>query len=225
MTHSRSAAPVLVSFILMVAWLLAGSAAARGGRGEPQPIRRSVQLQDVSEVVGQFMAINGVRYHVHDLAMARTPDAGVVFMRFDLESATGERFTRDLDLSLLPPGSVELHALDEAFHLGGRTLWWADARGEVHGTTLEEGEQPVGPGGTVEFIEGMRCSYLIMGACIPSPGCDGMCGVFPNCHCIGGSTGSGFGSWCLAAGGASCSGRCGVGSCGSESVLGGCTCQ
>jgi hypothetical protein len=202
---------------------LAGSAFAAPRHEAPQPRLRNQQVTLVSDLVDQYLTINDTRFFVHDIAIARGPHDGFLFLRLDVESPTGVRSRSETSLLDAPPGMAEVFALDDVTAFAGRQLWWADEGGEVHATMLHPGDSsPVGVGGTVVVQPGTRCTQAFGGYCI-SPCAGGYCGLFPDCPCVdwfGQSQGH-----CQSWGGISCQGKCGMGNCGSEPVLGGCTCQ
>ena len=211
--------------IVMLGALAIGPAAVTARQpARPEPLRRQVQIVLVEDVIGQFLKINDDVYYVRDLRMARRPDGSTAYVSYDLEDEAGERFRHPGDMENLPVGSVEAFSLDDAFGLGARMLWWADASGEVHGMNLHPGDQVVGPGGSV-VTEPSRCTLTVTGYCVPE-GCDGQCKPFPDCECVP------VHWWplqserhCPVMGGYACKGPCGVGNCAEEPVNGGCTCH
>ncbi len=214
--------------VVAAAVFIAASASASARAGEsarwPDPLRRQRQIVLVEELIGQSLRIGDARYFIHDIEMGRRADGTTLFLAYDFESARGERFRRSRSESASARDVVQAFALDDAFGIDARMLWWVDAQGEAHGTNLAAGEVAVGPGGEVQLPGPERCTLTVQGYCL-SETCDGFCRPFPGCECVGRMRASAVPTRCLARGGYSCEGPCGVGQCQREPVMKGCTCQ
>ena len=187
----------------------------------PKTTERRLTL--IGEVAGHFWRWRGEAVYVWDLAAVRHPDGSVAILRASFQYLDGSLTAVRTGLGDHPPGSIEIHSLDEFLPNAGPALWWSDMTGEVFAMSMgEAGPGVVGPGGVVRIDPMERCLLHAVGRCLPDASCvSGVCtDVGRGCGCLDDD------GTCTLNVRADCAGACSPGSvCTEELILGGCSCQ